>query len=70
MQPLRRDFWTQWGKEGGVGFEIIALKYTLLSVKQIASGNLLYDARKSNLVLCDNLGGGMGWEVGRMFMLM
>ena len=36
--------------------------YTLPYVKQIASGNLLYDAENSNPVLCDNLEGwdGMG----------
>ena len=35
----------------------------MLHVKKTASGNLLYDARSSNLVLCDNL----GWEVGGRF---
>ena len=33
--------------------------YTLLYGKQTASGNLLYDARHLNLVLCDNL---EGWD--------
>ena len=28
---------------------------------------MLYDAGSSNLVLCDSLEGGMGWEVGRRF---
>ena len=41
--------------------------YTLPYVKQIASGNLLYVTGSSNLVLCDNLEGGMGWEVGGEF---
>ena len=41
--------------------------YTLPYVKQIASGNLLYVTGSSNLVLCDNLEGGMGWEVGGGF---
>ena len=36
-------------------------------VKEIASGNLLYDSGSSNLVLCDNLMGRMGWEVGGRF---
>ena len=38
--------------------------YTLPYVKQIASGNLLYDARTSEQVLCDNLEGwdGVGGE--------
>ena len=27
----------------------------------------MYDAGSSNWVLCDNLGSGMGWEVGRRF---
>ena len=34
--------------------------YTLPYVKQIASGNLLYDAGSSDELLCDNL---EGWEV-------
>ena len=33
--------------------------YTLPYVKQIASGNLLYDAKSSDQVLCDNL---EGWD--------
>ena len=31
--------------------------YTLPYVKEITSGNLLYDAGNSNLVFCDNLEG-------------
>ena len=31
-------------------------------MKQIASGNLLYDARSSNPMLCDNLKGWDRWE--------
>ena len=42
--------------------------YTLPHVKQIASGNLLYDTGSSNLVLCDNLedrvGGGREVQEG------
>ena len=34
---------------------------------KIDSGNLLCHAGTSNPVLCDNLGGGMGWEVGGRF---
>ena len=30
----------------------------------MASGNLQHDAGSSDLVLCDNPEGGMGWEVG------
>ena len=37
---------------------------TLPYVKWTASGNLLYEAGSSDPVLCDNLEGGMGWEVG------
>ena len=33
--------------------------YTSPYVKETASGNLLYDAGSSNLVLCDNL---EGWD--------
>ena len=33
--------------------------YTLPYIKQIASGNLLYEAGSSNPVLCDNL---EGWD--------
>ena len=33
----------------------------------MAGGNLLYDAGSSNPVLCDNLEGWMGWEVGGRF---
>ena len=44
---------------------MVALKRTLLSVKQIVSGNLPYDAGKSNLVFCDNLQGKYGVGDGR-----
>ena len=39
--------------------------YTLPYVKYIASGNLLYDAWSSNLMLCDNLEGCDGVGGGR-----
>ena len=39
--------------------------YKLLYVKEIASGNLLYDAGSSNPVLCDNLEGRDGVGNGR-----
>ena len=41
--------------------------YTLPYVKQIASGNLLYDAKSSDQVLCDNLEGWDRVEVGAKF---
>ena len=41
--------------EGGPNWESGIETYTLLCVKWIASGNLLYDGGNSNLVLCDNL---------------
>ena len=41
--------------------------YTLPYVKQIASGNLLYDAKSSDQVLCDNLEGWDRWEMGGRF---
>ena len=43
------------------------LEYTLLFVKHIANGNLLYDAGNPKPVLCDNLEGWIGWEVGGRF---
>ena len=39
--------------------------YTLPYIKWIASGNLLYDAASSNLVLCDSLEGQDGVGDGR-----
>ena len=48
--------------EGEMNLKSNTGKHTFLYIKQIASGNLLYDSRISNLVLCDNL---KGWdEVG------
>ena len=41
--------------EGGPNWESSIETDTLPCVKWIASGNLLYDAGNSNLVLCDNL---------------
>ena len=43
--------------EGGTTSKSSTDTYTLLYVKQINSGNLLYDAGSSNSVLCDNLKG-------------
>ena len=47
---------------GETNWESNTETYILPYVKQIASGNLLYDAENSNPVLCDNLEGwdGMG----------
>jgi len=39
--------------------------YTLPDARQRASGNLLYEAGSSNLVLCDNLEGWYGVGGGR-----
>ena len=36
-------------------------------IKLIANGNLLNGIRSSNMVLCDNLDSGIGWEVGGGF---
>ena len=44
------------GKGGRYGESSIGT-YALPYVKWIASGNLLYDAASSNLVLCDSLEG-------------
>ena len=51
--------------EDGTNWESRTEAYTLPHVKQIASGNLLYDTGSSNPVLCDKVGGRAGWEVGR-----
>ena len=53
--------WTQQGKEKVGQLETVAWKHIHyhIYVKQIASGNLLYDARSSDQVLCDNL---EGWD--------
>ena len=37
------ELWTQWGREGGVNWEIRTDIYTLSYVKQIASGKLPYN---------------------------
>ena len=51
--------------EPGMNWKSSVETYTLPYVKQTASGNLLYDARHSNLVLCDNLAGWDGEDGGR-----
>ena len=51
--------------EGGPNWESGVETYTLLYVKWIASGDLLYDAGNSNPVLCDNLKEWDGVGVGR-----
>ena len=38
--------------------------YTLIYVKQIASGNLPYDSGKAHQGSVTTSRGGMGWEVG------
>ena len=50
--------------EDGMNWESCTETYTLLDVKQTASGNLLYDPGSSNPMLCDNLEGqdGVGDE--------
>ena len=47
--------------EGWTNWERSMETYILPYVKQIASGNLLYDTGSSNLALCDNL---ESWEGG------
>ena len=51
--------------EGEMNWKSNTEKYTFLYVKQIASGNLLYDSGISNLVLCDKLEGWDGVGGGR-----
>ena len=52
--------------EGGFGtnWERSIETFPLPGVKQIANGKLLYNPGSSDPVLCDNLEGWMGWEVG------
>ena len=45
------------GEERVRCMERVTWKLNITTVKQIANGNLLYDARSSNLMLCDNLVG-------------
>ena len=52
-QTLRTDLWTQEGKERRGGIESSIDTYTLPHAK-LAKVNLLYDAGRSNQVLCDN----------------
>ena len=55
-------FWT-WGGVGGT--ERGPLKHVPCHAwSWMASGNLLYDAGSSKLMIYNNLEGGMGWEVG------
>ena len=60
MQTENRLVATVGKEEGGTKWENSIKTYTLPYVKYRASGNLLYDAGRSNPVLCDNLEGGMG----------
>ena len=50
---------TAWVGEGGTHGETSMETYTLPYVKYIVSGNSLYDAGRSNPMLCANL---EGWE--------
>ena len=52
--------------EGGKNLKSNIEIYTLLYIKQIASGNLLYDTGSSNSVFCDNLEGRIGMGSGSM----
>ena len=51
--------------ENGMNWESSLGTHTLPYVKEIVSGNLLYDAASSNQVLCDNLDGWNGVGGGR-----
>ena len=65
-QTQRTDLWT-WGRqagEGGMKGESNREIYTLTYVKQISSGNLLYDSGKSNQISVTTQRYGMGWEKG------
>ena len=52
--------------EGGKNLKSNIEIYTLPYIKQIASGNLLYDTGSSNSVFCDNLEGRIGMGSGSM----
>ena len=47
--------------------EAVSWKHILPYVKQLASGNLLYNAGSSNRCSVTTLRGRVGWEVGRKF---
>ena len=47
--------------DGGMIWEKSMETYTLLYIKQIASGSLMYDTVKSKPMLCDNLEE-VGWR--------
>ena len=67
MQTQRTDLWTWGERKGGTNGESSIETFTLPHIKQIASGNLLYDSGNPKLVLCDYLevweGEGGGREV-------
>ena len=52
--------------EGGQSLKSNTEIYTLPYIKQIASGNLLYDPGSSNSLFCDNLEGWIGMGSGSM----
>ena len=66
MQTQRTDLVDTVRGEDGTNWESSAETYTLLYVKQTASGNLLYDADSSNPMLCGRWEGGSGGR-GRMY---
>ena len=55
---LKNKFLDKVGKgEGGMIWEKSMETYTLLYIKQLASGSLMYDTGNAKLVLCDSLEG-------------
>ena len=64
QQQRRRLVDTVEEGEGGMNWERSIETFPLPCIKQIANGKLLYDPGSSDPVLCDNLEGWMGWEVG------
>ena len=65
MQTVNRHVDRVEEGEGETNWESSIGTYTLPYVKQLASGNLLYDTGSPNLVLCDNLEGWDGVVGGR-----
>ena len=53
------------GEGEGGGIERVALKHTHYHIEIHSLWDVGASHKELNPVLCDNLGGGMGWEVGR-----
>ena len=67
MQKQRTELWTRGGgwqeEDSGTNGESSMETYMIICVKQIASGNLLYDSGNPNRGSVTTWRSGMGWEV-------